>query len=159
MQLYMKQKIWSIGDHFTVRDNQDQDRWFVQGEVFSFGKRLHIMDTNNVERALLWQKVWSFLPCYNIEVHGIVIGQVVKDFTFLKPHYHVEGMPLELSGDYLSHEYSLSENGIPIMRISKQWFTWGDSYLLDLSDQADELVCLCIALAVDCAVQTQRNSN
>jgi uncharacterized protein YxjI len=112
-----------------------------------------------MDRALLRQKIWSFMPRFFIEIGGMEVGQVVKDFTLFKPHYHVEGMPWELEGDFWAHDYRLTENGRPIMNMSKQWFSWGDSYLLDIEDHADELSCLCVALAVDCAMQAQKNSN
>ena len=41
------------------------------------------------------------------------------------------------------------------MRLSKKWFSWGDSYELDIADQRNELLCLCVALAVDCALAMQ----
>ena len=159
MRLYMKQKVWSFTDKFTIKDQEERDRWFVQGEVFSLGKRLHILDANGMERALLRQKIWSFMPRFFIEIDGAEAGQVVKDFTFFKPHYHVEGMPWELEGDFWAHDYRLMENGSPVMHMSKQWFTWGDSYLLDIEDHVDELSCLCVALAVDCAIESNKNSN
>ena len=36
------------------------------------------------------------------------------------------------------------------MRISKAWLTWGDAYERDISDPQIELLCLCVALAIDC---------
>ena len=38
------------------------------------------------------------------------------------------------------------------MDIHKEWFTWGDSYELDISDPAYELTALGIVLAIDTAM-------
>ena len=84
--------------------------------------------------------------------------EVVKEFTFFKPSYRVEGLSWRLSGDFWAHEYSLADSGRQIMRLSKQWFTWGDSYELNIADSKDALLCLCIALAVDCAMASQNSS-
>jgi len=46
-----------------------------------------------------------------------------------------------------------------IMRISKKWFTWGDSYELDIFDPQNEILCLCVALAIDCAMAQASRSN
>ena len=159
MRLFLKQKVWSFSDKFTEKDSDERDRWSVQGEVFTMGKRLHVFDAQGRERALLRQKVWSWTPRFFVEIDGIEVAQVVKDFTFFKPHYHLEGSPLELEGDFWAHDYRLLQGGSPVMNLSKQWFTWGDSYQLDIDDRADELLCLCIALAVDCAIQMEQNSN
>lgn len=38
------------------------------------------------------------------------------------------------------------------MRLTKAWFIWGDSYELEIFNPENELLCLCVALAVDCAM-------
>lgn len=158
MQLYMKQKVFSFGDKFTVKDASGADRWFVQGEVFSLGKKLHIYDPSGQERAMLRQKLMSFMPRFFIDIDGDEVASIVKDFTFFKQHYRLEGMPWELEGDFWSHDYRLLDNGVPVMYVTKQWFSWGDSYLLDIVADTDELMCLCVVLAVDCVIDASRNS-
>ena len=36
MKLYIKEKVFSWGDKFTVKDEYGNDKYFVQGEVFSW---------------------------------------------------------------------------------------------------------------------------
>ena len=42
MRFYMKQKVWSWREEFTIRDEQGIDRYYVRGELFSWGHKLHI---------------------------------------------------------------------------------------------------------------------
>ena len=43
MNLCMKQKVFFfVGDRFTVWDENGNDRYYVRGEVFSLGKKLHL---------------------------------------------------------------------------------------------------------------------
>ena len=44
MSLYIKQHIFSWGDQFSVYDESGNEKYFVEGEVFSFGKKLHLYD-------------------------------------------------------------------------------------------------------------------
>jgi uncharacterized protein YxjI len=37
------------------------------------------------------------------------------------------------------------------MSVNKEWFTWGDSYVIDVDKAADTLMCISVMLAVDCA--------
>ena len=37
MKLYIREKVFSWGDKFTVKDQYGNDKYIVQGEVFSFG--------------------------------------------------------------------------------------------------------------------------
>ena len=83
----------------------------------------------------------------------------MQEFSFFKRHYHLEDLPWRMLGDFWSHEYSLSDHaGRTVMSLSKAWFTWGDSYRLDIPNPHNELLCLCIALAVDCMNADASNS-
>ena len=39
--------------------------------------------------------------------------------------------------------------------LKQKVFSWGDSYELNITDNQNELMCLCVALAVDCALAAQ----
>ncbi|NLZ83448.1 MAG: hypothetical protein GX915_07275 [Clostridiales bacterium] len=68
-------------------------------------------------------------------------------------------MPWTMEGNFWEHNYVMHDSVYEIMRLSKAWFTWGDSYELEIFNPANELLCLSVTLAVDCAVaQSQNNS-
>jgi len=154
MNLYIKQKAFSWRDRFTVKDAAGNDRWFAQGELFTWGRKLHVYDARGNEVAFLHRKLWTFLEQkYFIELAGRNTNPplaLVQEFRLFKRSYYLEGLPWRMEGDFWAHEYTLCEGGSVVMHISKEWFTWGDSYLLDIADPRDELLCLCVALAVDC---------
>lgn len=150
MRLYIKQKVFSWSDEFTVKDEGGSDRYYVKGELFSFGHKLHIYDTNHREVAYIAQKIFTWMPQFMITINGQEIGKLVKKMTFFKPSYYIEGSPLELEGNFLEYDYTLNAHGKSIMRLSKEWFTWGDSYVLDINNPQDELLSLCVVLAIDC---------
>lgn len=47
MKLYIKQKVFSCGDKFTVKDEAGHDRYYVEGEIFTCGKKLHLQVTKS----------------------------------------------------------------------------------------------------------------
>ena len=153
MKLFIKQKVFSWSDRFTVRDEVGNDRYFVEGELFKLGHHLHIFDDSHNEVAYIQQKLFSFKPRYFIYKGGEMAAELVKEITFLKQKYTFSGLPWLLEGKFTLHEYSLSdtETGAAVMNVGKQWFTWGDSYMLDIADDADEVLCLAAVIAVDCA--------
>jgi len=157
MKLFLKQKVFSWRDRFYVKDENGNDRFYVEGEIFTWGKKLHIYNVNGTEVAFIRQKIFSWLPRYFIEIGGVVVCEIVKEFTLFKPSYRLEGLPWRLKGDFWAHEYKLDDNynERQIMSISKKWFTWGDSYELDINDPQNELLCLCVTLAVDCVLASQ----
>lgn len=155
MKLYIKQKVFSWGAKFTVKDETGNDRYFVQGEVFSWGRKLHVTDPNGKEVAFIQQKLFSFLPRYFVYVNGEEVAEIVKEFSILRPKYSIEGLGWDISGDFWSHNYTITRNGNPIVTIRKEWMTWGDSYELDIADPRDETVALAVVLTIDCVMATQ----
>lgn len=158
MKLYMKQKVFSIGDKYTIKDEFENDRFQVKGEVFSIGHRLHIFDANGTEVAYVQQKVLSFMPKYFIYINGVEVAQIVKEFTFFKQSYRIEGTSMLLQGDVFQHNYSLTDANNIIMNVTKTWFSWGDSFLLDIYDDTKELFCLCVVLALDSVIDSERRN-
>ena len=149
MKLYIKQKVFTWGDKFTVKDINGNDRYYVEGEVFSWGKKLHVYDMNGNEAAFIQQKVFSFLPRYFVYVGDDQVAEIVKEFSFLFPRYSIEGLGWDIEGRFMAHDYEITQNGRPIVTISKEWMTWGDSYELDIADPKDEIVALAVVLTID----------
>ena len=61
----------------------------------------------------------------------------------------VEEMGLVLEGDFTSHNFTLKKDEREIMTVKKGWFTWGDSYDINIKDEQYTILCICILLAVD----------
>ena len=87
MKLYIKQKVFSIGERFTVKDEFGNDRYFVEGEWLSIPKKFRILDAQNQEVLLLESKFFSFMPAYQIIRNGEVAAEIVKEFSFFRPKY------------------------------------------------------------------------
>ena len=159
MKLYIKQKVFSWGDNFRIYDEYENDMYYVKGEVFTFGKKLHLYATDGKELSYIHQKVMSFLPRYFINRNGEDIAQVIKEFTFFRQEYTVEGLGWTVEGDFWAHEYQInSERGV-VATISKHWFTWGDTYEIDIADGIDEVMALSVALIIDAVIDSQRSSS
>lgn len=156
MKLYIKQKVFSWGDKFRIYDENENDKYYVEGEVFTLGKKLHLYNRSGAELAYIHQKLWSFLPKYFISQNDVDVAQVIKKFTFFREEYTVEGLGWDVHGDLWAHEYEIDAVGWTIAAISKRWFTWGDTYEIDIADDADEVMVLCVVLIID-AVIAQSN--
>lgn len=157
MKLLIEQEILTWRDKFTVMDERGTDRYYVKGELFSWGKKLHVTDLSGREVAYVEQQLFTFLPRYAVYAGGVLIGEVVKEFSFFRPHYTVEGADWDVEGDFWDHDYTVFRGGIPVVSIQKEWFTWGDCYTLDIRNPADEIQALALVLAIDCAIAQQNN--
>jgi len=159
MKLYIKEKVFSWGDKFTVKDSLGNDKYVVEGEVFSWGKKLHIYNMDGAEVAFIKQEIWSLLPRYYVFCDAHEVAVIKKKFTFLFPKYTIEGLGWEIDGSFLAHEYEIIKRDRRIVTISKEWMTWGDSYELDISDPADEIVALAVVITIDCVTESYSGGN
>lgn len=157
MKLYIRQKVFSWGDRFTVKDSAGVDRYYVEGEVFTFGKKLHVYDGANTEVAYIEQQLFTWFPRYNVSVGGREAAQVVREFSFMRPRYRVEGPDWRVEGEFLAHEYDIFRGETRIATISKEWMTWGDSYELNVFAPENELLALATVLAIDAAMDQQND--
>ena len=157
MRLYLKQRIFSWSDKFSVYGEDGQERFFVQGEVFSWGKKLHIYDSTEREVAFIQQKLFSFRPRYQISQNGIPFAEVIKEFTFFKQLYQVAGPDWRVEGNFWAHEYQILRGNDVIASVSKQWFTLGDAYEIDIDPNINELSALAVVLVIDACIDADQN--
>ena len=157
MKFYMKQKVMSFVDKFTIYDEFENEAYWVEGELFSFGKKLDLFDNNNTHKAHIHQKVLSFLPRFFIEINGEDVAEVVKHFTLFNQKFTVTGYDWEIDGDFLAHEYDIYRGDYTIATISKEWFTWGDAYSVDIAEGVDPVPILSVVLIID-AILAQNNA-
>ena len=158
MRLYMKEKVFSWNERFTVKDENGWDKYFVEGEFFSLGKKLHLLNVHGEEVAFIQQRLFTLMPRFAVTVAGRELAEIRKEFTFFYQRYVIDGLGWEIDGDVWAHDYVIRKNGRTIVRITKEWFTWGDRYVLDILDPADELVALAVVLTVDCVAEASQNN-
>lgn len=152
MKLFIKQHVFSWGDRFTIYDEQGNDKFYARGEVFTFGKKLHILDLNGNELAYIEQKVFSFLPKYYIYRNVFQVAEVIKEFSFFRQSYTINGLDWEVDGDFFAHEYEISTRDEGTVSVSKEWFTFGDAYEIDIDDRIDAVDALAAVLVIDACI-------
>ena len=55
-----------------------------------------------------------------------------------------------------SHNITDMDRGDQIANIKKQWMTWGDSYMLDIEDEKNEISIMAIILAIDAVMAIKK---
>jgi len=154
-QLYIKQKVFSLSGKFTVKDQQEKDVYFVEGSFMQIPKTFSIMNTARDEVALITKKVFSFLPTFFVEVNGREVLTIKKEFSFFKPRYTIDASGIEVQGNWWEMDFDLLQNGEVVGRVSKEWFTWGDSYQVQVLDEAMETIVIALVVAIDCVKADQ----
>lgn len=155
MKLYMKQKVFSWKDKFSVYDESGNEYFFVEGELFSWGKKLHVFDYSQKEVAFIRQELFNLLPKYVVEIDGLEVAAIVKEFSLFKPKYRIDGPGLEVNGDFWDHDYSVTRNGYTVVTLHKQWMSWGDCYEINVERPEDRVMAVAIVLAIDCVLDAK----
>lgn len=155
--LYIKQKVFTIGDKFSIYDVNGNEVYTVKGEVFTLGKRLHLYDTSGNEIAYIEQKVFTFLPKYDVYVRGVHICQVIKKIAFFSQSYDVVGLDWIVTGDFFAHDYDITKNGSLVASVNKEWFTLGDSYKISFGQGVDTVAALAVVLVIDACIDSSND--
>ena len=152
MQLMIKQRVFSWSDTYDVFDEYGEAKYFVKAEFFSLGHRIHVYDKRTgAELGAIRQKLFTFLPTFEIVIDGQVRGTVRKKFTFFSQNYQVDYRGWDVEGDFLGWDYRVVQSGMEVMSTSKELFHWGDTYALRYDNPATELPGLLLVIAIDAA--------
>ena len=153
----MKERIWSWGDDFRIKDEMGRDCFYVDGKALSFGDKLSFQDMHGNELAFIDQRLLAWGPTYEIYRDGRLFA-VVKEkvWTFLKNKFNVDvgadgtgPGDLEVEGDFLDHEYEFRRDGRVAARVSKKWISLSDTYAIDVAPGEDDVLILVCAVVVD----------
>ncbi len=158
MNFYIKQRIFSWADKFSIYNESGTEAFSVVGEVFSFGKKLHLYDISGCEAAFVSQKVFSFLPKYHIYRGDTEVAEVKKEFTFFRQEYTVGGLGWKVFGDFWAHNYVVADGRGTVAEVSKDWFTFGDVYRISIRNDADVINALAVVLVIDACIASAENS-
>lgn len=168
MKLLFKQRFLTWFDSYNIYrlpdggdpgsfEYSDKDiEYTVEGQL-AWGHCFHICDRSGQMVGMLKQRVFTFLPKFEVYVGGQLIGEVVKEFSFFRPSFSIDFRGWTMDGDFLEWDYSILDSaGKTVAVISKQLFKWTDTYVIDVSDPRDALCVLMVVLAID-AEKCSRN--
>ena len=152
MRYVMKQKLFSWGDDFYIRDEYGRDVFFVDGKALTLLSKLSFQDLQKRELAFIKQR-FALAPTYEIYKMGQLFAVIEKElFTFFHAVFKVDvpgPYDYEAKGDFLAHEYVFIRNGYTVATVSKQWFSWTDTYGVDIYDQEDHILILASTVVID----------
>ena len=153
MRYVLRQKLMSFGDDFTIRDESGRDAYFVDGKALSIGDKLSFQDMNGNELAFISQKLLAWGKTYEISRNGQVVAVVKKEVFALFHHRFTVDVPgpddLEAEGDFMDHEYTMQRGDRVVATVSKKWFSWTDTYGIEIADGEDEVLILASAVVID----------
>ena len=158
MSLYYINQNFSFRDRFTIKNDQQEDIFFAEGELLSFGKRIKLRAMDGEELLLIKEKVFTFLSQYDFYIADQLVGEMKKEISFFKARYKMVHPNWTIQGDLWSHNYEIKEGNQLIAVINKKIFSFMDAYEIEVyEDNYVELV-LGIVIAIDADLAKEQNS-
>ena len=152
MKLCIQQRVFTWGDNYDVYDDKGCAKYRVESELFSFGHQIHVYDARTgPEVGSVHQQLFTFFKTYDIVIGGEVRGTVQRELSLFVPRYSVDFRNWDVEGDLFGWDYQVTGPMGTVMTISKELFSWGDSYTLSFADPADEIPGLLLVIAIDAA--------
>jgi len=154
MRYLIREKLFSFGDDFWIQDATGRDVYRVDGRAFThLREKLVFEDAAGRELGFLREKFVSLRKAYEIHRNGRHVATVRKDlFNLFRCRFTVD-VPgpddYEAQGSFLDHEYTFSRLGRTVATVSKKWFTFRDTYAVDIVDGEDDVLILASAVVID----------
>lgn len=161
MRFIMKQKLFSLRDSFEIKDEHEVLAFTAKSKFFSLRKSFQLKDADDQNVASIKQQLLAIKPKFLFENSLGQTALLKKHFFPLFSHkftLFVGNEQIEITGNILGHEYEFIQRGDVIAQVSKQWFSWSDTYGVDVASQEDVWFVISTVIAIDCLIHGDKNS-
>ena len=94
----------------------------------------------------------SWMPKYEIYRNGQLFAEVVKEFSWFNKKFMLD-VPgpndYVIEGSFWEHHYAFHRQEGVVARVSKEFWTWSDTYGVEIADGEDDVAVLCAAIVID----------
>ena len=156
MKLLFKQRFFSWFDSYDIYDESGKTVYTVKGQL-AWGHCLKIYDSIGTEIGTVKERIFTFLPKFEIYLGNDYIGCISKEFSFFTPRFDIDFNGWHIDGSLFEWDYNIiGPSGEKIATVSKEIFNLTDTYVMEVNDPKDAICVLMLVLAID-AEKCSRN--
>ncbi len=149
MKLLFKQRMFSWLDSYDIFGETGEVIYTVKGKL-AWGHCLKIFDGQGQVLGVVKERIFAFLPKFELYLGEQYIGCISRKFTLFRPQYFIDCKGWQVSGDLLEWNYQvLDGEGRMIATVTKEFFHWTDTYMIEVEHAEDALGVLMLVLAID----------
>lgn len=161
MKYLIKQKLLSLTDNFKIEDQHGQTAYLVKGKIFSFSSSQTVFTPAGQQVLRIKRKYLSLLPACRI-IHSDGSEWLVRKrfWSIIRSRFMVttpQGS-LTMQGNFWQHEYQILQQDTVIATISKKWFSWSDTYAVEILKPEWTAQLLAAVIVIDRLQHSDRNS-
>lgn len=159
MRLLIKKK-FSWKDKYDVYDETGNKKYYVEGETFSLGLKIHVYDMNRFEIGKISRKSLAFSPRFEVEIGGRIVATILKKTNFLNSEYVVDYRNWYVKcvkRDSINCKFEVYSGNYNVANITKELISTEDTCIIDIFDPNDEIMGLMLVLAIDLTTSNSDN--
>jgi len=161
MKFYIKQKVFSFGDKFSILDEQQNEVYQVKGKVFSLQNNIDFLDMHGNVILKANKKVFQILPKYTIyNVEDMPLVTIQRKFA-LTPKFDVlkGSEELTIEGSLFAHSFTIYRNGVDVASITKKILSFGDFYEINLATPHEIELYLFMVIVIDQVIHENKHQH
>lgn len=159
-RFYVTERLLALGAKFDIYDEEMNNIFVAEADKFDIGKNISIY--NNICTKVLYMRQQirfgsNKYIVYNQEMREIAIIQK----EFMMPKYNISGNigNLEMkSTSILGREYDITNNGIVLGKISKEFTLGRDRYCVEVLNEKYDIFFIALAIMIDMVNFHKNNS-
>lgn len=150
----IRQNLISIGDDFWIENAEGKKTFKVDGKVLRIRKTLVFEDAKGTKLAQIQERLLTIRDTMVIDdADGKELAVIKKALIApLRDRWTVKvrnGEDLDVQGSILDHEYTIKQGRTRVAEVSKKWFSFTDTYGVEIDPGQNEILILAVAVAID----------
>ena len=150
----LREDLISIGDDFWIENENGQRVFRVDGKVLRISKTYAFLDMAGNTLCRIKERLLTIKDTMEIEdAEGQEMAVIRKALISpLRDRWNVKvrnGPDLDVQGNILDHEYTISQGRQRMAEVSKKWFRLTDTYGVEIADNQNDILILATVVAMD----------
>lgn len=160
MELFMKEKIFSLHGEHHIYDLEGNECYEVRGKFFSIHDYMSLYDTEGKELAKIHKKLISLHETHFIEIDGKEVTELrTKLFHPFNQEIDMPEIGWEIRGNFFEHDFSIYDNGDNLRAVlHRKYISLGEGYQITITSDEDVVLVLAIIVALERIMKDRDNT-
>lgn len=157
MRYYMKSKFFKFKEDFWIKNEFNEEVFFVDNKFMTLGLQFDISKNGNV-LYFIKEEFITFMNTYKIYENNNVVASVKQKFTLFKDKVEIDSKygNLRIEGNLFDYDYKIYKGNNVIATAEKELFAFTDNYYVDINFE-DEAFILALIVIIDNIRDKRRN--
>jgi uncharacterized protein YxjI len=149
--LFLKQKLFSLGDKFFVFDKYEENIYYFKGRILDIQNTIRMFNMKDEQLFYSKKKILSIMANYKIYSNDEnVIMNIDRKFGW-KPKFEIEynNTQISIQGKWHAHDFQIFSGNKEIAKIEKKVFKIHDTYQIDILEEKMEPLIVFLVVIID----------